>query len=741
MKSSASARPCLNLAKLRSLKKEAAAVLKSEAMDGVFFTAPRVACELCGALLTDLTLLERELHVNECLDNAEDYHHVAAPAPRAAAPAPLPAASGARSEPRASAFAAMMGATSTNHVAAPAPRAALSASSEPRESAFAVMMRSNKTTTNAFAVMKAAAANTSQKKGEQKGVKRRRGGGGGGGGGMFGGRQQHPNSCPVQKRVEGTSFLVDAFTYCNYNAPSRTRQAHLLTPATRLAAPAKSSSATAASPAEAFDYGDDGDDDAADNDEAAGPAWPISNAYQFLLTHFHADHYGGLSNKVFAQSAQRDSKIWCTAATAALVRLNLSIPPKRLRIVPFDVAVSLPLPAAAVRAGRRATMTLIDANHCPGAAIALFKIWRARSDGEGKEQVRAILHTGDFRFHAGIHAVHPALAPYTTAAAQRRLRTVHLDTTYCDAQYTFPPQRLAIDAAVEAVRKEMVGGVAARPRKRGASKGLGRPIVKKPAPGGDGSAGALFLFGAYSLGKERLFLEVARTLGVKLCVSKTKMKMLRAVAEADDVFGLQRSFAAGGGGGGGGGSALSTTAIPLRSPAGMMPPRSSFLKADLALLTEDETATRFHVVSMGDLNVKACQARLKKWEHRYSRVVSIRPTGWAYTPGRAAGGKQQYPSSSSASASPPPAVITKRECARGTVTKYSVAYSEHSSFNELQGFVEHFAPSRSGVRVLPTVNCKYGSLEGDVARQEMVGRLRTVRPAMTTKGSNVFRIP
>jgi DNA cross-link repair 1A protein len=54
-----------------------------------------------------------------------------------------------------------------------------------------------------------------------------------------------------------------------------------------------------------------------------------------------------------------------------------------------------------------------------------------------------------------------------------------LDTTYADPAYAFPPQASVIDSVIRAVRAESFN-----PR-------------------------TLFLFGSYTIGKERLFLSVA----------------------------------------------------------------------------------------------------------------------------------------------------------------------------------------------------------------------------------------
>ena len=68
-------------------------------------------------------------------------------------------------------------------------------------------------------------------------------------------------------------------------------------------------------------------------------------------------------------------------------------------------------------------VTLIDANHCPGAAQILFKL----STGE------TYIHCGDMRF--GTHLLeNPHLQRFQNCNA------IYLDTTYCNPKYTFPAQ-------------------------------------------------------------------------------------------------------------------------------------------------------------------------------------------------------------------------------------------------------------------------------------------------------------
>lgn len=140
----------------------------------------------------------------------------------------------------------------------------------------------------------------------------------------------------------------------------------------------------------------------------------------------------------------------------------------------------------------------------------------------------------------------------------------------------------------------------------------------------------LVLFGAYSIGKERVYLHVARSLGIHLYVDAAKRRML-------DCLGLAPE--------------------------------------DLACLTADAASTRWRVTPMAALRLDRLRALLRQSGGRYDACVAFRPTGWSY--GRGAPRRH------------------------GDCTVHEVAYSEHSSFEELRACVRELRPSR----IIPTVNC------------------------------------
>eukprot|EP00873_Tetraselmis_striata_P015488 jgi/Tetstr1/435752/TSEL_024647.t1 len=187
----------------------------------------------------------------------------------------------------------------------------------------------------------------------------------------------------------------------------------------------------------------------------------------WFLTHFHSDHYQGLSS-----TFQRGT-IYCTPITAALVAQELRVRPQRV----FRVHPGQPITVDGVR------VTFLDANHCPGAAMILF---------EPPDGAPPVLHTGDCR-------ACPAMQDQAALQAVRgRVRLV-LDATYCTPDYDCPPQEEAVKMVVDGVRSESF------------------------------NPNTLFLIGTYKIGKERCFLEVGRQLERKVYVSETKMKVLRCL--------------------------------------------------------------------------------------------------------------------------------------------------------------------------------------------------------------------
>ncbi|EJK72411.1 hypothetical protein THAOC_06062 [Thalassiosira oceanica] len=183
----------------------------------------------------------------------------------------------------------------------------------------------------------------------------------------------------------------------------------------------------------------------------------------YFLTHFHSDHYGGITKN------WNHGTIYCSLPTANLVHRQLGVEKRFLHPLPMNT----PFVVVSEKGGKHVpvTVTLLDANHCPGAIMFLFEVGNRR-----------ILHVGDFRWNNELHMRMPQLR--SLGCGSPRLDELYLDTTYCAEKYTLPTQAEAIDAAIEVATKEV-------------------NYSKKNA-----SNKTLFLFGAYTIGKERIYLLV-----------------------------------------------------------------------------------------------------------------------------------------------------------------------------------------------------------------------------------------
>ncbi|KAJ5660514.1 hypothetical protein N7507_006965 [Penicillium longicatenatum] len=373
------------------------------------------------------------------------------------------------------------------------------------------------------------------------------------------------------------------------------------------------------------------------------------NAY--FLSHFHSDHYIGLSK------SWCHGPIYCSRPTGNLVRQQLRVDPKWVVDLEFETTTEVPNTGGV-------QVTMIHANHCPGSSLFLFE----KSFGNGPNPRRQrILHCGDFRASPD-HIRHPLLCPNpinptTGQPRQQRLDQCYLDTTYLSPKYAFPSQADVITACSElCVRLNEEAGVGLDLGK--ATGGLMSKFLSsvtgndRPKETSQAGGRLLVVIGTYSIGKERICIGVARALGSKIFAPPAKQRICSCLEDPE----------------------LS------------------------ALLTTDPKEAQVHMQTLFEIRAETLADYLDSMKPHFTRVVGFRPTGWSYRP--PAGRMLENP--------PVPTVLRGEHWRtpftvehltpqRGSTREsacFGVPYSEHSSFRELTMFC---CALRIG-RVIPTVN-------------------------------------
>lgn len=185
---------------------------------------------------------------------------------------------------------------------------------------------------------------------------------------------------------------------------------------------------------------------------------PHETITQHFLTHFHSDHYGGISKnwcyeRVFGEGGDIGDEsnykkiIYCTTITAKLLTLRFSVDPKFIQ--PLDMnkrylirdfsSLDSDISECNNTTSPGLFVTPITANHCPGSAIFLFESLSI----DGSEY--RILHCGDFRVNREI-LDNPMIAPFNIQNTNDlHLDKVYLDTTYMSPLYNFPKQELVCE--------------------------------------------------------------------------------------------------------------------------------------------------------------------------------------------------------------------------------------------------------------------------------------------------------
>lgn len=335
----------------------------------------------------------------------------------------------------------------------------------------------------------------------------------------------------------------------------------------------------------------------------------IDGCNAYFLSHFHSDHYMGLS------SSWTHGTIYCSRATANLLKLRLRVKAEYIHELPWETDIVIPN-------CNNIKVRLIDANHCPGSAIFLFTT----------PANRRVLHTGDFRATTNM-VKNPSLF-------NRRIDELYLDTTYLSPRYSFPHTNDVLVACSSLVSSLN----APKPSVANLLRAF-RPSAPPPPKGR-----LLVLIGTYSIGKERLAVAIARSIGTKIHVPASKFPTYKALED------------------------------PLLT----------------SLLTTNPHDAQVHLTPLGNISIAALKEYIEpylptpKKPASFNRIVGIKPTGWTYHPPTSR--NITNPTVRDVLNSPEwesPYKKDDMKPVRGSddkVALYEVPYSEHSGFRDLTRF-------------------------------------------------------
>ncbi|KAF9245362.1 DRMBL-domain-containing protein [Melanogaster broomeanus] len=380
----------------------------------------------------------------------------------------------------------------------------------------------------------------------------------------------------------------------------------------------------------------------------------------YFLTHAHSDHYTNLA------SNWKSGPIYCSGETANLIIHMLAVDRKWVHPISMDTPTAIPNTGGV-------TVTLIEANHCPGSCLFFFEGKQTVNAGDsafksqsvGSLRVFRYLHCGDFRASPR-HVLHPAVKG-------KYIDHIYLDTTYLDPKYTFPPQPLVISACAELAQRVVAGEAVGIPDVDGKRNftmdawmipltNIGATERQTP------QERVLVIVGTYSIGKERIVKAIAQALKTKIYCDTRKAAILRCQTDSE-----------------------------LH-----------------ALLTPDPIEGGVHLLPLGMISSDKLRSYVQRFKGTFSRAVGFRPTGWTYTSqsGSDLGSHIQAIISRGQSRLFSYADLKPMQKSSYAIQMFGVPYSEHSSFFELTCF----AMSCDWGKMIPTVNVGSENSRAKMAR-------------------------
>jgi len=205
-----------------------------------------------------------------------------------------------------------------------------------------------------------------------------------------------------------------------------------------------------------------------------------------FLSHFHADHYFGMS------TCWNYGPVYCSEITKKLILTTFPKIPD-IRVLEMNKEHTIQLNESGTKT---VTVYLMDANHIPGAVMFLFRGYMG-----------TILHTGDARFCDAMFE-DPVLYPPEKRNKLNYKCSIHIDelifdNTYLHPTFNFPTRDQATKMMINIIEKNR-----------------GKHVI--------------IAMGA--LGKESMMVKLSEHFQTLVCIPEKKFKMLEAMNCRTDIF-------------------------------------------------------------------------------------------------------------------------------------------------------------------------------------------------------------
>ncbi|KAH9744400.1 DRMBL domain-containing protein [Citrus sinensis] len=212
----------------------------------------------------------------------------------------------------------------------------------------------------------------------------------------------------------------------------------------------------------------------------------------YFLTHLHLDHTQGLS------SAWARGPLFCSRLTAKLFPLKFpGLDLSLIRVLDIGSWHSIFVVSPSSGEKTFVEVSAIDAHHCPGSVMPLFR-----------EAFGCLLYTGDFRWEASNERAEIGRNTLVKALKDDVVDILYLDNTYCNPSYAFPSREVAAQQVVDIIASHPDHDV---------------------------------IIGIDSLGKEELLFHISHKLNIKIWVWPERLQTMHLLG-FHDIFTTKTSL-------------------------------------------------------------------------------------------------------------------------------------------------------------------------------------------------------